>query len=213
LGTSNGNGDPYGDLQFLPHDETSSADIVVYWGTSTGLPTTASQPSTGLIFGSVRGAGDFDGDGYGDVYTQFHFGGTFPCPLFGSVGGLGALHCLNGGSSDRGFSIGDVNRDGYDDIATGSPTTNQVFAFLGGTPYDTEPDGTYTGTGTAGTAGCGGGDVNGDGVVDFAVGAPSEASNGRVHVFYGQTSGVNLGADISLTGDVAGQSFGSACSL
>jgi Ca2+-binding RTX toxin-like protein len=86
---------------------------------------------------TLASAGDFNGDGYGDLL----FGGTGATPTYGPVGtyvllgragmpartDAGSLPAIvNDGSSDQlGFSVGggaDANGDGYDDIVIGAPS-------------------------------------------------------------------------------------------
>jgi hypothetical protein len=87
--------------------------------------------------------------------------------------------------------IGDVNRDGYHDLAATDswfPGGGKVYIWFGGEPFDTvcdvpilAPQGALSfGASLAGT-----GDINGDGFDDFLIGAPSSHNGGYVYAFYG----------------------------
>ena len=89
--------------------------------------------------------------------------------------------------------VGDIDGDGADDIAIGAPgassSTGAVYLYLGGgsttgsvalsTAYAAIP-GASTGE-AAGTALAAGGDINGDGIDDVLVGAPS-STNGAAYL-------------------------------
>lgn len=95
-------------------------------------------------------------------------------------------------------NIGDVNADGYPDLAIGARIGKYVHIYFGGPEFDTTPDLTcrpdpdeppaetlYYGATLAGQ-----GDLNGDGYTDFVVGAPyayhdGMAQPGRIYVYYG----------------------------
>ena len=112
--------------------------------------------------------------------------------------------------SDFGWSVagvGDVNGDGYDDVAVGAPEHNpgiganrgKVYVYYGGpdglntTPAFTDLGGTYS---KLGYAVAGAGDVNADGYDDMIVGAPytwhtdPNVSVGRVRLYLGGPDGL-----------------------
>ncbi len=90
--------------------------------------------------------------------------------------------------------VGDVNNDGFDDVVFGDYTSDQLFLFFGRedlaslqdqTPADLVPL-TLAEGGNFGISVAPLGDVNGDGIDDFAVGAaPFAAQPGRVYVYLG----------------------------
>ncbi len=120
------------------------------------------------------------------------------------------------GSSDAesfGYSVataGDVNGDGYSDIAIGVPyydvggltNAGQVYLYLGSASgISAVPDWNYAGGGAwweTGHVVATAGDVNGDGYSDLAIGIPSYAAQigpdliamGALAVFYGSSSGL-----------------------
>ena len=81
--------------------------------------------------------------------------------------------------------LGDIDQDGFADVGEGVPLGNQFLIFRGGATFDANVDGTYTGVGETGACVAGGSDVNGDGIVDFVSGAPTDGPNGRAQVFFG----------------------------
>lgn len=118
-------------------------------------------------------------------------------------------------------SIGDINRDGYQDLAVsamGSYTVashpGEVYIYLGGKKFKGTPDITIKGEGAGdhfGEAVAALGDINGDGYDDFAVGAPRNddayPNAGKVYIFYGGKVFDGKPA-LSLTGSRANDWFG-----
>jgi hypothetical protein len=196
----------------------------VWHGSSSGLSSlgvdwvqAGSQP-TALFGYSVSTAGDVNGDGYSDVVigaplqtgTQSNEGGAWA--YCGGASGLESTACWAdlGGSplSFFGWSVssaGDLNGDGYSDIAVGAPSwtdgetaEGQVRVYYGsawgpvsynGGDWAYESDVAYANVGFSVAAA---GDVTGDGFGDLIVGAPhhtwSQDYEGRMLVFYGTGS-------------------------
>jgi hypothetical protein len=184
----------------------------VYHGSALGLGADADWTMTGEgqekgKFGiAVSAAGDVNGDGYGDIIvgayqhretpyvTPYREGVVFV--YHGSPAGLttdAADWTAAGGQREAKFGLtvataGDVNRDGYADVAVGAPNYEDVqpqegaaFVYHGGSEgLDASPawsvQGDQEGAGygfTVATAG----DVNGDGISDLIVGAPTYNSS------------------------------------
>jgi len=223
-------GDGYGDLIVGARRAPSSSGAgagraYVFLGSATGVTTTAHWVLTGVDLGddfgrAVASAGDFDGDGYGDIVVGAQFapmnsvigrayvyrGGTSATPPSPMV-------VLDGGSlaGNFGYSValaGDINADGYADVVvgapysgTGSPAPGAAYVFAGGpmpgsTPlfayYGPVPD-SRTGTSVAGV-----GDVNADGYDDVLIGAPavpgSPSMLGAVYLIAGPISSTSVAA-------------------
>jgi hypothetical protein len=185
---------------------------------------------SGDYFCIVKGLGDINGDGYDDVivgaqqgnYAKLYFGGA----IFDTVADL-IFNLPEGHSkSNFGWAIGsgDLNGDGYPDIAIGAPnygdfSEGKVFIYYGGPLLDTIPDkkiynfGFHYNFGMTITIG----DMNGDGVDDLIVGAPIDemGSTGRIFIYFGNknfsdTSFIKIegtihsrfGESISIAGDL-----------
>jgi len=190
----------------------------LYRGSPSGLSASAAWTAEGeqanARFGStVCGAGDIDGDGYSDVAIAAiaHDGGQVDegrVALFrGSATGVSASSAWtaegNQANADFGSAVasaGDVNGDGYSDLAIGASRFDagqrdegRSFVYLGSASglaaspaWTTESDqvDAFSGSSVASA-----GDVNGDGYSDVLVGAPAwnggANDEGRVSVFYG----------------------------
>ncbi|MFO0868997.1 MAG: FG-GAP-like repeat-containing protein [Pirellulales bacterium] len=93
--------------------------------------------------------------------------------------------------------IGDFNGDGLPDIAISSPGRGQVDVLLdltsGSLPSPDQPSFVLANAGSGfGTLSHRPGDLNGDGLMDFAIGAPSYGGTGAVFVVYGREVGTVL---------------------
>ena len=139
------NADGYSDVivgsPLYDNGQTDEGRVLVYYGSSAGLPTTPSwsyeSNSAGANLGiSVASAGDLNGDGYGDIIVGAHEisanlfshnGAAFV--WYGSSAGLpnaAPAWAAYGGKNDAHFGssvagAGDVNGDGYADVVIGAP--------------------------------------------------------------------------------------------
>ncbi|MFO0625304.1 MAG: FG-GAP-like repeat-containing protein [Polyangiales bacterium] len=189
---------------------------------------------------ALVGLGDVDADGYGDFgmarpgVTNAREGAVLVyhgAPGVGIRGANGVTvpvpnATLRGPNVDVAYgralaAVGDLNGDGFADLAVGAPTRDaaraagEVDVHLGGptglaliptrlaapTPADA----------TFGDAVAGAGDLNGDGLADLAVGAPAAAGRtSRVFVYYGATGGLRATPDVVLAPATGYTGFGRA---
>jgi hypothetical protein len=257
-GANDVNGDGFDDVIVgapeLTADQAREGRAYVYLGSLAGLATAPAWVKDGnqgqATFGSsVAGAGDVDGDGYADVIVGapevsilfFEDGAAFV--FRGSTTGvaMSPAWTYSGGEQQAflGRSVagaGDVNGDGYADVAVGAPlhggsNDGRVLVFEGASAgLGAAPTSTFDGGLTAANLGAsvaGAGDVDGDGFADLLVGAPltsgGQTNEGRTSLFRGSGSpptlaaswsvegfahGANLGHAVAPAGDVNGDGFG-----
>ena len=202
-------------------------DVYVYQGSAGGLPpgtppsgfpAAAQFPvgSTITFFGGTVVAGDFNGDGFADVAVSGADSGTlgnmaghvFVLP--GATLGLSSEFTpqIDGPPNsantfgERMFGPGDLDGDGYDDLVVDN--FGELFAYLGGpnglatTPVTiTAPTLSGNRDGHAAI-----GDVDGDGLPDFAI---ADGSNVNVLVFHGHpgTAAAMATAPVTVPGAAA----------
>lgn len=161
-------------------------------------------------FGTAIAATDTNGDGYDDVVVGSPgaswraSGGGRAQLLLGAASGLSqtAAWIHDGDQSNEQLghavaAVGDLEGDGFQDVAVGSPYHNTVFGITGsvfvipGAPRGvdenlaTRLDGAMDGS-TFGWSVSGGGDYDLDGRPDVIVGAPNEnGSNGAMYIYGG----------------------------
>jgi hypothetical protein len=178
-------------------------------------------------------AGDLNGDGVGDLLVTSpgdDRGGMATGRVYVWFGGK-TLHAkpdleLSSGQAGGQFgisaaSLGDVNGDGYDDIAVGSNWARdgqhrrgRVDVFFGGPHMEATPSITLRGTdpdGAFGISVAGPGDLDGDGLNDLVVGADLadglQGGSGAAYVYLGK-HGFKGAPDLVLQGERSGEGFG-----
>jgi hypothetical protein len=117
--------------------------------------------------------------------------------------------------------VGDLNGDGYADLAVGAQTdTGSVYVFFGPTLPQTAPeanvviDGEIVGDQFGVLAISGAGDVDNDGFADMIVGAPLQSDffineQGRAYLFTGGAA-MDPNPDVVISGSISNGNFGSA---
>ncbi|MDZ7860937.1 MAG: T9SS type A sorting domain-containing protein [Candidatus Krumholzibacteriota bacterium] len=174
---------------------------------------------------SVSTAGDFNGDGYIDLVVGANLedsGGDAAGRCYLYLGGMTPDSIpdmtFTGSTADRlGTRVaggGDINNDGYDDIAVyasgSSGDPGEVYIFLGGCSLDGVPDAVLTGTKSGDRFGRGmsiNGDINGDGCSDLIIGASEADSSGTVYIYFGGNP-FDTDEDITINGENTGDFFG-----
>jgi hypothetical protein len=204
-------GDGYGDLAVARTGEDFSGGLYIYRGSTAGLPSTTTRIDSpdykpSRIGYSLSGVGDLDGDGYDDLVAS----------EIDSSARSGRAHVYRGGpdgiSNARqatlvspdvsglqfGASVagvGDVDGDGYPDLAVASPSVSTtplsptVHVYRGG-PGGVTASTAPTDLTSNGATGFGAevepaGDVDGDGYSDVVVSSPS-----TVTLFRGGAAGI-----------------------
>lgn len=244
------NGDGFADV--LVGANTSNR-AYIYLGSNQGLTNPAYFTAMGNAnrFGySVGGGGDVNGDGYDDFIVGAPDGETttgltntgIARVYHGGVGVPTLAITLSGEASEDEFGtsvdvVGDLNGDGYADIAVGAlkndangENAGRVYLYYGrASGIAATPSYTLTGKNEFdgfGVSVAGAGDVNGDGVDDLVVGAWGNSSPageaGMAYVFYGKAgTGISdanytvvvgqpgnlLGTSVHGAGDVNGDGF------
>ena len=212
------NGDGYADLGVIACSSCSSLRnslaLSIYHGGPTGFCLT---PQSRFPFSAgmnsvvwATAAGDFDGDGFGDLaYSVTALGATNGTVVikWGGPSGLTSVSgpTLVGNSGDQGFGIilravGDVNRDGYADLAV---TVNSIAAmggasgvrvFFGGASGLQNTMGNVLSRGAGSRVGIdiapGGVDIDGDGFHDLV----TTSRNGPDGFVFARGTSMGLGA-------------------
>lgn len=213
------NGDGYSDIVVgapkYSNGQLNEGCAIIFYGSSNGVNSLGQivvegnqqSASTG---NSVSSAGDVNADGYGDIIIgSYNFNNGEKeegraTVFYGSDSGIDSITKTilenNQPTAFMGWSVsgcGDINADGYDDIAIGSilyATDGATFIYHGsGTGINDNPAIILKVSGQSGTSVSSAGDVNGDGFSDIVIGAPyyyENGATGKAIIFYGSLMGL-----------------------
>ena len=190
------NGDGFPDL-LVGGGNAAGGYIYVYYGTTTGVLTGPGPMLSVGASASFASAGDFNGDGYGDVVVGDPDRGEATVYL-GSATGLSVLNTVTlGGAVTERFgasvaSAGDLDLDGRGDVIVGAPGIEpgnvQVFENRVGSMTSSRVYGDSA-VGGFGSAVALAGDFDGNGFADVVIGAPGVNSGDGAVLRVGRWSG------------------------
>ncbi len=237
------NGDGLADAAAgAPGNVTSTAVAnryaVVVEGSRTGIGamlikwSSTRNDATGFAW-AVATAGDVNGDGFSDLIVGspgFSNGQSAEgrAEIFlGQGAGPYALYAEQYTYAEESTyfgwqttTVGDVNGDGYSDVAVSGPgidfntTDDGLLQLRTGSPTGLQPAGQWAGEEAGGSFGgsvAAAGDVNGDGYDDMIVGAVLTNGSGRAYCWYGSDSGPSFGAaDWAVSQGTNGAWFGAS---
>ena len=247
------NGDGYGDIVISSPNAVANKGVVeVFYGNASGIPTTPSWTVNGDVtnayFGGSVTAADVNGDGFNDLIVGAPFSSTAQLSTcgrvfiyYGSASGLsltanqsyvGTL--ANERLGDVVKSCGDVNNDGFDDVAISHEIAYEKFlSFYYGsaTGLNTTPSlriqASYQTFNAFESRMISHGDFNADGCSDVVLGCQSCLSStgksGVVSIYFGKPEGLQstpawkienttktyyyLGRALNSAGDVNGDGY------
>lgn len=236
------NGDGFGDVAVSaraasPGGRADAGVVLVYFGSATGpvvaRPDTLEGVGSGDWFGfSVSGAGDVDGDGFGDLAVGSYQSTTDALPGIGEIsllyGRATALSATRRTTLPAAFMVSgafDANGDQLSDVVVSHLATAAGAAPFAGAAYvllgqlaglSTVPQRVLVGQandnfGSLANAA----DVNNDGYSDLIVGSPSAdymgiVDAGKVDVFVGSATGISAVSLATIYGSQASDLVGTS---
>ncbi len=239
------NGDGHGDILVgasnYDNGQSNEGAAFLYLGSSAGINGTqnirfeSNQANAGMGM-DVASAGDVNGDGYSDIIvgaTLFDHGQTDEGSVFlyhGQASGISIAAFMTMEVNQTGAifgsavaGVGDVNGDGFSDIAVGAPLydngqSNEGAAFIyygaangpnavPATILEGNQASAYFGYSVNSA-----GDVNGDGFGDIIIGAHSydngETDEGAAFVYLGSVSGIQPSSLVTIERNQSNAAFG-----
>lgn len=232
------NGDGFADILIgavtYSNGQAQEGAAYLYLGAPSGIP---SAPLilyqfnvTGANMGeSVRTAGDVNGDGFSDIIVGvrlysvgggavIYHGGTYNLAATATTTRYGGQ--TNGALGCSVANAGDLNGDGYSDVAVGEygasngqPGEGLVHVHYGSSAGIASAPSLTLEANVAGAqfgySVASAGDVNGDGYADLVVGAPLSSGTGRAYLYLGSAGGLSTTPALTWSG-TAGSEFGFA---
>ncbi|MFZ3031528.1 MAG: FG-GAP-like repeat-containing protein, partial [Candidatus Moraniibacteriota bacterium] len=223
------NADSKTDLAVGAHRYSSFNGRAYIFHNDGSIPTTAATADVTITgeaaseyFGASLASGDWNADGRTDLAIgAFNYSGgagTGRVYIFNNDGSIPTTAAtadiiLTGETTSNFFGVsltsGDWNADGRTDLAVGatgySSSTGRAYVYTWNDPVITggAADDLFG-------ASLSSGDFNADGKTDLAVGATYANTTGRVYIFFSDGTSIPATADVTITGDVADDSFGYA---
>lgn len=236
------NGDGLTDLVIgAPGRASGTGEVHLYYGRIGSLSPspnrTLAAPAGTTSFGAaVNTAGDLNGDGLSAIIV-----GAPTTDGAGTLRGRALLYAgaatpvqatanlsLSRAGQPRSVAFGhsftaagDLNGDGFGDVAIAAPNSDAVYLLYGARggldPSVLTPTLTLTETGRFGASMSGAGDINGDGYDDLIISAPTLAisgtNQGRVYAYLGGSDGLNLEPVWMMDGESPGDQFGASVAM